>query len=289
MDHHRVKRIERVLDEEFPIAGVLVTQHSACDLNLSRGRPIHEVIERARERPQPVDQTQAFRGDLRKDKAAIPIHCGNAVQGELRRSRSHPTSVITASGRDAAQSAIEVIDPAVIAASQCFARRAAAFADELRSLVQTTVEEHADLLVVAADHHYGVTSDARSEIVTGLRNLAFVTDIDPTALEDACELGLEDRSIDVDRAVHGVGSDTGAEVGRVLDSFHHLWYTRHTKNSKHHWWTGCYGSCLHRAFFRAEAVGHGRSKEIGFPAGTGLSAAPQRPQERQDRLEPGGD
>src|SRR5258708_33797316 len=152
------------------------------------------------------------------------IDSGNAAQGEHFCTWTDWSRFITAPCRHAAQCAIEPVDPAVIATPHCFDGRTTAFADDLCSLVHATVEEHSNLLVVATDQHDRVSSDARSVVVTGLRNLAFVTDIDPTALEDARELGLEDRSIDVNRAVHGVRPDTGGEVERVFDSFHDLWY-----------------------------------------------------------------
>src|SRR6201999_2916652 len=117
--------------------------------------------------------------------------------------------------------------------------------------------------------------DTRSVVVTRLRNLAFVTDIDPTTLEDAREFAFEDCGVDVDRAMDGGGPDAGAEVGRALDGFHDLWYTRHTKNSKYFGWTGRpVPACIGGRF--AGGGGHGGSKEIEFLAGAGLPAAPQR-------------
>ena len=70
MDHHRVECIECVLDEEFPIAGVLILQHATGDFDLPCRGAIHEIIERPRERPQPVGKTGAFRCDPGEDAAA---------------------------------------------------------------------------------------------------------------------------------------------------------------------------------------------------------------------------
>jgi len=128
-------------------------------------------------------------------------------------------------------------------------------------LCRQRFEEHSNLLVVAANHHDGVSADARSEVVTGLRNLAFVSDIDPTALEDASELGIEDRSIDVDRAVarrwagHRRGSRTGSR------QFSRFWYTRNTKNSKHLGWTGnTVPACIGRSFLEVGGYMAGQKK-----------------------------
>jgi hypothetical protein len=60
-----------------------------------------------------------------------------------------------------------------------------------RAFVRTAVLEHIDLAVTVAHHNHRLAPHLCREVVTPLRNLAFVPDIIPGPTEDAIHFQLE--------------------------------------------------------------------------------------------------
>ena len=78
--------------------------------------------------------------------------------------------------------------------------------------MRAAVDERADLAVVLLDDHNRLAAHARGEVVAGIAHLAFMSEHQPGAAEDALELQLEDRRIGVHRAMHAVGLHQHCEL-----------------------------------------------------------------------------
>ena len=68
---------------------------------------------------------------------------------------------------------------------------------DLVTPMRTSVEQQVDLPLLVSRHDDGLRADRFGHVVIGVRNLALMPDIDPGAIPDALQLGLEDRGIAV--------------------------------------------------------------------------------------------
>src|SRR5262249_2717445 len=79
--------------------------------------------------------------------------------------------------------------------------------------VGALVVDYAHLSLVVTHQHDRLASHPRGEIVAGLFDLALVPDINPSGVEDAVHLELEDGGIGVEPTVHATGGDQARKLG----------------------------------------------------------------------------
>src|SRR5262249_34028844 len=96
-----------------------------------------------------------------------------------------------------------IVAPAVIRTDEALGI-SAPFGAHHRAAVGTAVDQDADSSVVFSCDDDGLAAHPGREIVARRLHLAFVSEHQPGAAEDALHLELEDRRIGVHRAVHAI-------------------------------------------------------------------------------------
>nr|WP_277872965.1 hypothetical protein [Raineyella fluvialis] len=91
--------------------------------------------------------------------------------------------------------------------------------------VRTRVDHAVELAVLAPGDDHGLASDVGGEVVTDVRDLRLVGQVDPVALEDVLHLELEelfvgeDRTVELPLALGGVLDHQGVEIdGEGIDA-----------------------------------------------------------------------
>ena len=79
----------------------------------------------------------------------------------------------------------------MIAAAESF-QVTASVADDLGSLVGAAITQNGNLAALSTNHDDRMSPNLRSVIVTDTRDLALVSDVDPSRTEDRVEFPLED-------------------------------------------------------------------------------------------------
>src|SRR5262249_31316145 len=77
-------------------------------------------------------------------------------------------------------------------------------AAQCRSAMATSIIERANLAGIIANHNKRPQSKPCGYEIIGIRNLAFVREIDPSPAEDVCHLGVKDRLIGINKPVNSI-------------------------------------------------------------------------------------
>ena len=99
----------------------------------------------------------------------------------------------------------------MVGAAKQFARISLPRRTKLRAPVRATIIENIDIAVMVAGHHHRLPTDPRQVVIARIRDLAFMSNIDPLALEYPFHLKFENIGVHIGQAMHSVRLDHGGE------------------------------------------------------------------------------
>src|ERR1700723_3349694 len=137
---------------------------------------------------------RSFRGERAKHEAAIGLHAGDMAKSQpglvgsfiaVRKCVTDKTAVISEG-------------PGVERTGEG-PRVALVVGADLVAAMRTAIEQEVDPALLVPRHDDGLRTDRFGDVIVGIRHLALMADIDPGAIPDILQFGLEDRGVVVER------------------------------------------------------------------------------------------
>src|SRR5579875_1058819 len=207
--------IHRVFDGELPVAAVIVLVDSGPNLNVFGSRQADEQIQLPGRTAQMLLERYARGAETAEDEAPIARNPGYAGKSEITLVEVPAVGIWK---WDAGQLAVKPKGPAVICAAKC-SRVAPLLCAHGRGPMAASVEQQPHATVVIADHDDRLPADSLKDVVPGLRHLALMPDVDPSASEYSLNFIGEYLWIDVKARVDSIALDQRGVVV-VFPSFH---------------------------------------------------------------------
>ena len=157
-------------------------------------------------------QARAVGGQAGEDEAAVAVDARRALHAAVGVVARHARAFVARGQRDRAHVAVEVEAPGVVRADEGAAGVALQVAHQLHAAVRAAVVEHLHAAVLLPHHDHRLAADGHGVVVAGFGHLRLVAAVDPGAFPDLLHLAIEDLLVGVDRLVHAVGFDEGAQV-----------------------------------------------------------------------------
>ncbi len=205
MGHARMRRIKLVLEKYLPVRLLHHAEAIADDLRFLAGRAVNQLIESAGRLAEMGCQIGAAFRQIGEPEPPVIVDLRRAGHVEFRIVEIEIGTFVFALGRHAFQLAVQFERPGVVRAIKmipgiAFTRRA-----DLRTAMRAPVVKNVYLTVLAADHDDRLASDLRQIVIARVFDLAFMTDINPGALENALHFEIENFRIGIGLPVRPVG------------------------------------------------------------------------------------
>src|SRR5579862_1221287 len=196
----RMVAVDRVLDLQLPVARVAVLVDAGAHVELALGRQIDEQIDLIPGLAQMFVERDSFGREAAEYKSAIGSHPGQVGKAELFLTQRPTVAVLIGNG---AELTVVSISPAMIRAAEklCVPLRGLTYGS---GPMAASIQQRSHLAIVIAHHDHWSAPDLSQPVVTRIRNLAGVPQVDPSSMEDPGDLVLEDIGIEIDPAVNPV-------------------------------------------------------------------------------------
>ena len=174
------------------------------NLGLAARCSIDQLVDRRLRSAQMSLEIGDVAADSGEPEAAIVVDMKRLADMELRIVEPETGAVITVHRRHALETTVEVEHPGMIGTPDGVSCISLARRTELSATMRAAVVKHMHLAVGIPGHDQRLAADLSEIIVSRIRDLALMANIDPGAFENAFHLEIEDLRIRISLAMRPI-------------------------------------------------------------------------------------